>query len=153
MIHLHPIPCADLAEAPSGGIDPNQHASPGVLARHPSVAQLAVALLHRCPGDAVGDLLDALGLACAVLLPRTVEGIAEDVLGVGRQMQPNPRRQVGVGGIGTLLSPRPMRPAMASQEWSADDLTCIKHRRRPQSDSSLANCGTGEVVPCWRRKS
>src|SRR4051812_34079735 len=57
-------------------------------AGHPRVAALVVGALHGGPGDAEGALLITI-----VLLPRMVERLAEDILGVRRQVVRNRRGQ------------------------------------------------------------
>src|SRR5262249_5583768 len=90
------------------------------LARHPAAAHLPVALLHGRPGNAVGDLLDPVGLTAAVGLPGMLEGVAKDILGMRRKASAHGLRQIIVARVGHGGTPRivsmlqdepPQRPA------------------------------------------
>ena len=56
-------------------------------------------------GHPMRDLLDVRGVHPAVDLPRLVERAAENVLGMGRQMNLHGSRQVVVGGAGHYVLP------------------------------------------------
>src|SRR4029079_6012285 len=61
--------CREAAEEEVAGIITAKRTASSVrgkLVRHPGVAYLAVALLHRRPGDTMGDLLDPPGLTAGV---------------------------------------------------------------------------------------
>ena len=66
--------------------------------RQPTSVNPVIATFDGGPGDAMGNLLAPICFAIAI--PRRIEGGAENVLGVIRQMMPDGRWQIIVGRVG-----------------------------------------------------
>src|SRR6185312_2007651 len=112
--------------------------------RDPIAADLPVSALHRRPGDAMSDLLAAPELAPGIARPGVVEGLAENILCVGRQMGAHAQREILVCGVGHGCR----SSAVIIGPGKSAELSCIKAPARPSQpcpDAAAAPPAGGRI--------